>query len=156
MKLTKKLVIILLIIGFNTVHADELRAGNLPTEYCSQDDSQNYWYLRTPPYVGFSKGEQTHAGSDSCVLGFPKNDSKSGYVYVNKKIIKVFPVTSGEKDKLYLSKDKKTLVQLSITGGDTTCEPDGESCCGDYTYSKIKIEQNKRSVILQAVKYEGG
>jgi hypothetical protein len=152
----KKLVVIFLIISSSALYANEFRTGNLPSEYCSQDDSQNYWYLRTPPYIGYSKGERTNAGSDTCVLGFPKKDSKVGYVVVDRKIIKVFPATSSKRENIYLSKDKNTQVHLSITGGDTTCSPNSESCCGEYTYATIKIQQNNQSVIYKAVMYEGG
>ena len=138
-------------------YADSLQVGDLSNEYCSLNDSQDYWYRRVPPYVGYSKGERTTAGGDgTCVLGFPKGGDKSGYVLVSDKIIEVFPVTSKGKDRVYSSKDRQTRVQISITGNETTCEPDADKCCGDYTYAKISVEHGGKNITVKAVSYSGG
>lgn len=138
-------------------NAETLEIRNLPEEYCSKNGSQHYWYRRIPPYVGLLKGEDLGAGGDgTCVLGFPESNSKSGYVAVNNKIIKVFQAASGKNERIYLSKNQQTQVQLSITGTETTCNPDEDKCCGDYTYAKVKIKQNGQSVDIRAVSYVGG
>lgn len=73
------------LIGLNAQAAD-LEIGKLPFEKCvdvllqndQAEENQRYWFSRTPPYVGYLKGEKTTAGGDgTCYLGFPSAKKKA-------------------------------------------------------------------------------
>jgi len=138
--------------------------GSLPRERCldvTADDltpeNQRYWYLRTPPYVGFAKGERTEAGGDgTCVVGFPRKGSTDAVALVNGAIVELAEAASSPlKHATYRSADGKTLVSVRITGGESTCRPNADACCGDYTYATITIRSGGKSTTLRAASYSG-
>jgi hypothetical protein len=148
-----------------TAHAAELNLGKLPYEKCVdtslQDDlaeeNQRFWFSRVPPYVGYSKGERTTAGGDgTCYVGFPRAKRKSALVVIDDSIVEVFP-TAGSQKKMsrYSSNDRNTIVEIHITGGDTTCEPNADKCCGDYTYATITVKKNGKTKSVKAANYSG-
>ena len=151
--------------GLN-VQAAAFEIGKLPYESCvdislqndQADENQRYWFSRTPPYVGYAKGEKTTAGGDgTCYLGFPSAKKKSALVLVGGSVIEVFPAASVDKNvSIFKSKDHNTIVEIRITGGDSTCEPSDDKCCGDYTYATISIKKNGISKSVKAANYSGG
>ena len=149
-----------------TAHAAELGLGQLPYEQCVDTSLQNdqvgenqrFWFPRVPPYVGYSKGEQTAAGGDgTCYVGFPSGKKKSALVLVDGSIVEVFPTTSSQKKiSRYRSRDRTTTIEIRITGGDSTCEPNADKCCGDYTYATITVKKNGKTKSVKAATYSGG
>jgi hypothetical protein len=170
--LKKMLISFVLIISFNlNANAmDDINVGLLPESRCYDDQAevqnqpnateanQRYWYLRTPPYVGYSKGEQTHAGDvTQCVVGYPKYNQKTVVIMLNKKMIEIYPAKiSSVKSQVFYSKNNKFIVEILETGKESTCAPDGESCCGQYTYATAIIRYAVKTKRLNVVKYEGG
>ena len=168
----KILVLLFLIVSFsiNVYAADSLNIGFLPESGCydgqaevqnkpnATEANQRYWYLRTPPFVGYSKGEQTHAGDTTqCVVGYQKHNQKTAVIMLNKKLIEIYPVKiSSVKSQVFHSKNNKLTVEILETGKESTCAPDGESCCGQYTYATAIIRYAGKTKRLNVVKYEGG
>ena len=156
----------LLPLFFSTVQANSLEIAKLPYEKCvdvspqndQAEENQRYWFSRIPSYVWYSKGEKTTAGGDgTCYLGFPSATKKSALVLVNSTIIEVFPIAiSNKKVSKYRSSDHSTIVEVRISGGDSTCEPDAEKCCGDYTYATISVKKNGVTKSVKAANYTGG
>ena len=149
---------------------DDINVGLLHESRCYDDQAevqnkpnateanQRYWYLRTPPLVGYSKGEQTHAGDTTrCVIGLPKYNKQTAVMMINKKLIEIYPAkTSSIKSQTFHSKDNKLIVEVLEIGGDSTCAPDGGSCCGQYTYATAIVRYAGKIKRLNVVKYEGG
>ena len=167
------LIIFSVALGFSTiskaeeVSAQNLSIGKLSSEYCTDHDqaqefsseNQRYWYPRIPPYVGYSQGERTTAGGDgTCYLGYPKAESDSAVVMINSKIIEVTVTesTKGKAIELFKSKDGEVTIELTVIGNESTCVPDADTCCGDYTYATITVIQNNKKTTVNAAKYEGG
>ena len=150
----------------SSARAAPLEIGKLPYEQCvdvalqsdQAEENQRYWFSRVAPYVGYSKGEATTAGGDgTCYLGFPSTTKKSALVLVGGTVIEVFPIASSNKKvSKYRSNDHFTIVEVRITGGDSTCEPDAEKCCGDYTYATITVKKNGATKSVKAANYTGG
>ena len=155
----------LALIGLNA-QAAGLEIGKLPYEKCVDvlqpndhaEENQRYWFSRVPPYVGYSKGEKTTAGGDgTCYLGFPSAKKKSAHVLAGNSVIEIFPVKSSIKNVLlFSSKDHRTMIEIRITGYDSTCEPEAEKCCGDYTYATITLKNKGATQSVKAVNYRGG
>lgn len=148
-----------LLLVFAFAKAETLTIGKLSSEYCEDAKAdlftdQRYWFPRVPPYVGYAKGEQTSAGGDgTCYLGFPKAKSKAAVIMLNGEIIKVSPNKQGSTFK---SADGNIEVQIKITGFESTCEPDADKCCGDYTYATITVIRGKIKASVKAAQYSGG
>ena len=133
--------------------------GSLSNEQCTSGDDQRYWFPRVPPFVGYSKGEETTAGGDgTCYLGFPKEKSKSAVMLVDGQIVKLTPVRSGKPKVIeaYASKDFSVLVEVQATGYASTCVPSEDRCCGDYTYAVITVMKGKEKSSVKAARYSGG
>lgn len=153
------------LIGLNAQAAD-LEIGKLPFEKCvdvllqndQAEENQRYWFSRTPPYVGYLKGEKTTAGGDgTCYLGFPSAKKKSAHVLVDGSVIEVFPVASSKKSiSIFSSNDHSTIVEVFITGTESTCDAGAETCCGDYTYATITVKKNGTTQSVKAANYTGG
>ncbi len=136
-----------------------LTIGALSSEHCGEVDDQRYWYPRVPPYVGFSKGERTTAGGDgTCYLGYPKAGSKSATIMVNGKLVRLIPTSSPRRKivEAYRSSDNNLVVEVLVTGYDSTCTPGEDKCCGDYTYSQITVTQGDSTATVKAARYSGG
>lgn len=155
---------LLLSIGLSA-EAGALEIGRLPFDKCTDltdDDfsekNQRYWFARVPPYVGFSKGEETRAGGDeTCYVGFPFANKESALVLVDGAMVEIFPVASVDKDaSVFMSADHGITVEVRITGGESTCMPDSESCCGDFVYATITVMKNGAVKIMKAANYKGG
>lgn len=152
------------------IHAqDKLLLGKLPNKQCIDmvlqakdefaSENQRYWFARVPPYVGVKNGEPLMAGGDgTCYVGFPKASSDSAVVIVNGRVINVIVQTPSKEEAVttYKSKDGHTVVVVRVTGAESTCDPGGEKCCGDYTYATITVSQGNKSVSVKAARYEGG
>ena len=165
--MTRITLLVFLLLTVGSAQAQPISIGKLSSENCydpdpkveSSSENQRYWFPRVPPYVGYSKGERTTAGGDgTCYLGFPKVDSNSALVMVNEKIITVFPDVSNKQNGLtiFKSRDEKTVVELKVTGGASTCEPDADKCCGNYTYATITITNGSKKSSVMAAQYSGG
>ena len=165
-----KFIVFFAVLGFSAFSMAEensiqdVSIGKLSDRYCIDKDSeselnQRFWFARIPPYIGYSKGERTTAGGDgTCYLGYPKEKSDVAVVKINGKIVEVTVTesTKGKATEEFRSKDGKIIIELTIIGNDSTCSPDSESCCGEYTYATITaIYDNKKSTV-NAAKYEGG
>lgn len=119
---------------------------------------QRYWYDRIPPFVGFSNGEQTHAGGDgTCIIGFPDPDKTSALISVNENKTPLILVTTENNSLMkYESADHTIKVEIHITGSDSTCSDDIGGCCGIYTYALIKVFYLNEVVEINAARYVGG
>ncbi|MDO5687450.1 MAG: hypothetical protein Q4G42_08770 [Neisseria sp.] len=147
-------------------YADELDFGKLPYEKCIdtslQDDfaqeNQRFWFPRNLPYIGYTDGEQTPAGGDgSCYLGFPNAHKESALVFVDDAMVEVFPMTHSQQNvSQYRSGDRSIIVEIRITGQDTSCGSDVETCCGEYTYATITVKKNGKTKSVTAANYNGG
>jgi hypothetical protein len=143
--------------------AGTLTIDNLEGEDCSfvDEQSQNetigYW-RRHPPFVGYHKGEKLLAGGDgTCVLGFPKSKDHRALISMNGKKVAVYPVgdalTSATRFK---SRDGLIQVELKMTGTESTCAPNADMCCGDYTFVTISVSLAGQKSFVRAVTYAGG
>lgn len=140
-------------------HAEPLKIGNLSSEYCLEDEEGFFWSQRTPPLVGYAKGEELYAGGDdnACVFGQVDARDGSAFMSINGRIVELIQEPEKEENVFsYFSKNKNIHVEVSITGSETTCEPNADKCCGDYTFSTIKISAGKSSKTIYAYSYSGG
>lgn len=142
-------------------YAAPLVIGDLKGGDCSFVDKQSesevvgYW-RRRPPFVGYHKGEQLFAGGDgTCVLGFPRSNDERALVLVNGLKIPVFFTAEREDTRVYVSRDGSVKVELTITGTESTCNPDEDNCCGEYTYVTITVRSGKRNSSVRAATYVG-
>ena len=119
------------------------------------EENQRYWFPRKPPYIGFSKGEQTTAGGDgTCYLGFPSAKKSSAILLIENAIVEVLPVGKVNAKMLrFQSRDRKTQVAVRITGTDSTCT--GDSCCGTYQYATITVTHQGKVARVRAANYQG-
>lgn len=122
------------------------------------DENKRYWFPRVPPYVGYSKGERTTAGGDgTCYIGFPNVDRKSALVMVNGEIYTIHPDKSANsKVDKYKTEDGVVQVEIRVTGGDSTCTPGADSCCGEYTYATLTVKMHGKSQSIKVANYVGG
>ncbi len=129
--------------------AANLTVGDLPSELCGE----SYWYRRQLPLVGYKNGEQLVAGGDgTCVLRV----SEAARILVNGKQV-VLPRRTERNGKIiYESADRKTRISLVTTDIETTCVPDEDKCCGDYTFGTLTVVSGSQKAILYVVSYEGG
>ena len=154
------------VVPIAQAEGQQLMLETLPYEYCVAtslkedlaDENQRYWFARVPPYVGYAKGERTTAGGDgTCYLGFPYAKSSSGVIMIDKKIIRVSPTPSPkQKTTRFRSKDGETIVHVQETGSETTCNPEGGSCCGTYIYATITVNHKGKTYRVKAANYGGG
>ena len=164
-----KLRLILAMLFFSFV-AQQGSASSLNVDLLSEDDcydnsiedvfipeNQRYWYKRNAPYLGYKHGEELLAGGDgTCIIGFPKISEETALISINGKKIKLFPEPSNNISSQKLSSKNGALqIEVVETGGDTTCEPQGEKCCGDYTYATIIVSTQKKTIKIKAVNYSG-
>jgi hypothetical protein len=152
-------------------HADQVggpRFRALPNEECIDlvlqlkeelaTQNQRYWYARVPPYVGFRRGERLMAGGNgTCYLGFPNAQSDIAHASIDGKVVQLVPQVSAAPDgsNTYKSKDGSVTVDVKVTGQETTCVPNEDKCCGDYTYATISVSRGGRSTSVKAVRYGG-
>lgn len=133
--------------------ASDFAVGDLSYEDCAgSEDYQEYWYRRKPPLVGYRNGERLSAGGDgTCVLGF----ARGAAIKVNGERVSLTRYSENGK-VIYESADGATRVVLEVTGQETTCAPEGESCCGDYTFATLSVFHGEQQTILYVVSYVGG
>lgn len=146
-------------------HAEVISVGLLQGEACydaapeadSTPENQRYWYKRHAPYLGYRGGEQLLAGGDgTCVVGFPGFADSTAQMLVNGQVVRLVP-EGPEIDghQVFQASDQRLRVEIEVTGTETTCEPQGESCCGDYIFATITVSNANESVAIMAVRYSG-
>jgi hypothetical protein len=151
-----------------TAFAQSIRLSPMSMEHCidealmHEDESdprnQRYWFPRVPPLVGYNKGERTTAGGDgTCFVGFPLAASNSARVNVNGKLIDVTVDAHSTQGnvQIYRSRANRVILTVTKTSSETTCDPNLEKSCGDYTYATIKLQQAGRTTFVKGARYVG-
>ena len=143
--------------------AQTLVVGDLSGEDCSyfdektQSDSVSY-YRRQPPFVGYLKGERLLAGGDGTgVLGLSKSSDSRRLTLIDGEKVPVYLAERGDgKGEVFVSRERTLKIERVVTGTESTCEPDADKCCGEYTYATLVVTKGKRKASVRVVSYAGG
>ena len=140
--------------------AGGLTVGDLPSDYCGDDDTNL---------------AITRAVSDGgCVLKFSghANDPETeADIFLDGSVIKIIRASRstipGNKNKnqpslgnrerwTFYSLDKSTKVTLISEVINTSCEVNSESCCGDNYDGKLTVERGADRATISVTYYRGG
>ncbi len=153
-----------LVLQCHVARAAPPGVGDLSGDDCSHVEEPSgrevmgYW-RRYQLADGGRRREKLLAGGDgTCVLGFPASEDGRGLVFVDGRKVPVHktrPAAVGAE--AYVSRDGAVRVAVRPTGTKSTCMPDVDKCCGDYTFVTIRITVLGRgTTAVKAVTYEGG
>jgi hypothetical protein len=145
---------LLLLVGSALGAPAASSVGDLESPYCEGEfSSQEFWYRREGPLVGYAGGERLLAGgSGTCVLGF----AKGPHIVVAGEVLSLVPAKSDRNGEFFTSRNGKVRVRIQETGRDSSCVLGEDKCCGEYTYAKLTVSIGSRKETIPVARYEGG
>jgi hypothetical protein len=136
--------------------AESITIGLLPYEKCIdvslQDDgdekNQRHWDSRSSLVVGWDS---------TCYLGFPSAKNKWAEVLINNVIVRVYPSSSTRsRISRFSSRDQQTIVEVKVIKSGTSCAPNEDKCCGNYSYGILTVKHMGKTATRSVANYVGG
>lgn len=147
-------IALMFLAGGTTAASAESIVGDLDASYCEGEfSSQEFWYRRDPPLLGYGRGEALLAGGvGSCVVGF----AKGPHIALNGRALSLVHRKARRSGEVLTSSDGNVRVYIRETGHDSSCVAGEDKCCGEYTYATVTVHSGGHKETIHVVRYEGG